>query len=792
MDLWHLQADTPRVPLRASANDWVTLHAGTWPIGPGQSVWVAYTTDPGEPDTVRIASAVWWRNDDANSYWRAEIGPFPDGTLVRYQVWGKSADEEFAGPAASFRIGPKLHLALLWHQHQPLYKDTNQARARGSYPQPWVRLHATRDYYSMAALVAEHPNMHLTINLTPVLLWQIEEYVGRGATDRALELTRIPAESLTPSEQRELLATFFEADWNHQIIPHARYAELFAQQQDGVTPSTHDLRDLQMWFNLAWFGKEFRDGAVVLATGETASVRHFVEQQHGFTVADIEAMLAEQMKIMRAIVPLHRALQDAGQIEIATTPFYHPILPLLIDSDMATIDRPGATWPARFSRPEDARAQLQQAAEHYEHCFGRPPRGMWPAEGAVSQSVVPLFAETRVSWIASDGGVLARSGEWGYRADDPDVLCQPYRVEEGERAIAIFFRDAWLADHIGFHYQRYGDYSAAAREFLSQIKERFARRVTGEDDRVLTVVLDGENAWGAYRDDARPFLHALYGLLEGDAEVRTVTLGEYLTGDAARGVRSHPVPLLTRVYRLATGSWIDEMGSAPGVDLGTWIGEAEENRGWELLREARDDLEAAGATPASAPGAFEALYAAEGSDWFWWFGDDQDSGNDALFDDLFRMHLANTYRARGAAVPERLAEHIVPRSVTWTKAAPVATMQPGDRLIVRTNCPATLTWWLSENGSVGADTESSSDLHEQALAPVGGVMAGLGRHQAVLGPFGRADECVSFVFRCQSPNCDGLDACCRGNEHRVRINAAGAAQRTLPRGASSDTSVKSH
>ena len=503
-------------------------------------------------------------------------------------------------------------------------------------------------------------------------------------------------------------------------------------------------------------------------------------------------MLGEQMKIMRAIVPLHRALQDTGQIEVATTPFHHPILPLLIDSDLATIDRPGATRPARFARPEDARAQLQQAAEHYEHCFGRPPRGMWPAEGAVSQSVVPLFAEARVSWIASDGGVLARSGEWGYRVDDPDVLCQPYRVEEGTHTMAIFFRDSWLANHIGFHYQQYGDYSAAAREFLSQIKERFARRVTGEDDRVLTVVLDGENAWGAYRDDARPFLHALYGLLESDAEVRTVTLGEYLTGNTARGVRPHSVPALNRVYDLATGSWIDELGSAPGVDLGTWIGEEEENRAWEMLREARDDLEAAGATPANAPGAFEALYAAEGSDWFWWFGDDQDSANDALFDDLFRMHLANTYNARGVAVPALLAEHIVPRSVTWTMTAPVATIQPGDRLIVRTNCPTTLSWWLSDIDSVGASMQSSSDLHEQVLAPVGGVMAGLSRYQTTLGPFGDADKCVSFVFRCENAYCDGLDACCRASEYRVHIQAPWAARRTVSRRGSVNTLMNRH
>ena len=656
MNIWHLQPDTPRAPARPSAGEWITLDVGTWPIEPGQSVWVDYAVSPGDE---RRAEGVWRYHEGANSYWRAEIGPFATGDVVRYRVGGRSADGDVAGPAASFRIGPKIHLALLWHQHQPLYKDQSHPTPQGSYRQPWVRLHTTRDYYSMAALVAEHPEVHLTIGITPVLLWQLEDYTERGATDRALELTLTPAETLTPVERQELLATFFDADASNQIFPHPRYAELFARRLDGESLATQDLRDLQMWFNLAWFGREFRHGDVPLATGEVASVRRFVEQARDFTAADVSAMVVEQLKIMRAIVPLHRTLQNAGQIEVATTPFYHPILPLLMDTDHAALDRPGATRPSRFQRPEDAAAQLQLALAHYEHCFGRRPRGMWPAEGAVSQSVVPLFAGAGVSWIATDAGVLARSGRWGYRADEPDVLCRPYRVEEAEHAVAAFFRDPWLADHIGFHYQRYADYAEAAREFVAQIKDRYIGRLRGEADRVLTVVLDGENAWSTYREDARAFLHALYGLLARDAEVQTVTFDEYLRGNPVRGVEAHPLSELERVDGLATGSWIDEAGSAPGVDLGTWIGEPEENRAWELLRRVRDELEASGATPESAPAAFASLYAAEGSDWFWWFGDDQNSGDDSRFDDLFRTHLANVYRALGREVPRWLSPPII-------------------------------------------------------------------------------------------------------------------------------------
>ncbi|HBY95187.1 MAG TPA: hypothetical protein DEP84_14720 [Chloroflexi bacterium] len=402
---------------------------------------------------------------------------------------------------------------------------------------------------------------------------------------------------------------------------------------------------------------------------------------------------------------------------------------------------------------------MRLAVECYRRHFGRLPRGMWPAEGAVSQAVIPLFARHGVQWIATDRGVLARSGRWGYRVNDPDVLCQPYRAEEGEEAVSIFFRDTALSDAIGFHYYAYDDAEQAAQDFLREIKERFAWRVTGDADCVLTVVLDGENAWGAYREDARPFLHALYGLLERDTEVETVTFAEYLEGNPERGIAPHPLHEQTRIYELFTGSWIDELGSAPGVDLGTWIGEEEENRGWELLGQARDVLAQTGATPETAPAAFEALYMAEGSDWFWWFGTDQDSGNDAEFDDLFRLHLTNVYRGLGIVPPTSLDQHIVPRAVIWTFTQQTTWISPGDRLTVLTNCPGVLAWSL--DGGVPQTAE---------LTPAGGVMAGVQRYHLTLGPFLQGAETIRFRFRCTHPGCDCREGLCRlAEEHSVQI-----------------------
>lgn len=695
MQLWHLTADTPRTPRHLNAGERATLRIGASPIGADQTVWVdvrVYSTDGKEWND--HVEAHWCQNENNNSYWEAEIGPFTDADRVFYRVHARHLMDEVQAPPAEFTVGPAIHLALLWHMHQPLYRDLSRTDPKGAYPVPWVRLHSLRDYYSMAALMQEFPAVHLTINLVPSLLWQIEDYTERRATDTALELTLTPAEVLSDDERETVLATFFAADWHHQIYPHARYRALFEQRVRGDHFSLQDLRDLQMWFNLAWFGVEFRTGEVELLDGSRATVKRLVEQGEGFTQADI-AMMTEQYKILRNIVPLYRQLQERGQIEISTTPFSHPILPLLMDTNCATLDKEGTTLPQKFAWPEDAEVQIQLAVDFYTARFGHPPQGMWPAEGAVSQSVVPLFARHGIHWIATAQGVLARSGQWGYQVDNPTVLCQAYRAEDetSGAALSVFFRATEPSDAIGFQYSGSANEQVTAQEFVSRIKTRFAAHVQDPANRVISVILDGENAWGAYRDDGRPFLRALYATLSADPTIRTVTFHEYLEGNPARHVRPHPLSNHPRVYDLFCGSWIDETGSVPGVDLGTWIGEPEENCGWQLLAQTREFLAQTRATPTSNPEAFAALYAAEGSDWFWWFGNDQDSDADANFDDYFRTHLKSIYRLLKQPYPKVLDRHIVPRTVIWSFTRQVVTISAQDTLTVRTNCAGTLRWW---------------------------------------------------------------------------------------------------
>jgi len=292
---------------------------------------------------------------------------------------------------------------------------------------------------------------------------------------------------------------------------------------------------------------------------------------------------------------------------------------------------------------------------------------------------------------------------------------------------------------------------------------------------VLTIVLDGENAWGGYPDDGRPFLHALYSRLASDARLKTVTPSEYILGNPTRGIAPHPVGQLTRVYDLATGSWIDEPGSSPGVDLGTWIGEPEENAAWNLLGLARSAVTRAAADAPAVERAHQSLLAAEGSDWFWWFGSDQESRNDAAFDELFRAHLRGAYHALNLEAPDSLDDFIVAHPVVWTFTHPVSTIRRRDQVSIRTNCPGLLTYRLDD-----------SLERAETLVAVGGVMAGARRFQVTLGPFPAPAQRLAFRFSCRHSGCAHESPCCLSGPQEITFDRT---QRRRPNRSSVDSSV---
>lgn len=519
-----------------------------------------------------------------------------------------------------------LYVNLVWHQHQPLYP---KEPGTNIYKMPWVRLHALKDYVDMAAVVERYPGLRLTFNLTPVLLQQLEDY-RRGATDRYLMLAYRPAGRLSAAEKTAIDKGFFQAsEETFRRMP--AYRALRDKPRDRYTEA--DWRDLQVWFSLAWMDPDD------LARPPFSLL---VKKGRGFSEEQKLELLRQQRSIVASVIPLHRRLQNEGKIEIATTPYYHPILPLVHDSRLAREALPGVELPERFSFPEDAAKQVQWAVETYQRLFGRAPRGMWPAEGAVAQAVAPHFKQAGIRWIASDEGVLATSLRTAVRRQErvvrPDLLYRPYQIQDGP---AIVFRDRKLSDDIGFRYGRM-DGRKAAQDLLRQLKAIAFQRSMPQT-KLVSIILDGENAWEHYPDDGKAFLDELYRGLTTSDWVRTTTPSEFLA-------RNKPQPL----SRLAAGSWIR-------ADFATWIGEAEENRAWDMLLAARQALAAYRrdrGEDARYRQAERTMLAAQGSDWFWWYGTDQDSGRDADFDAGFRDLVADVYRTLGQTVPAAVTGEI--------------------------------------------------------------------------------------------------------------------------------------
>ena len=553
-----------------------------------------------------------------------------------------------------------IALAFLWHQHQPYYPDD----VSGENPMPWVRLHGVKDYYGMALHLLEYPEMRCTINLVPSLLLQLRAYTEHNASDRFLDVSRIPADGLSEDDCLFLLDHFFMANPDHMIRPFPRYAELYQRRAAGRNSARdalrrfqpRDLRDLQVWFNLTWVHP--------LAIEQDDCLRALRDKGRNFTEEDRDALLDKHVEILRRIIPLHKELADSGQVELTTTPYFHPILPLLFDKKLARETMPDVRLP-RYTGgyPEDAAVQVRRAIVEHERHFGHKPRGMWPAEGSVCQTMLPLLGQHGIRWIATDEEILSASTHGQVSRDGkghvrhPEKLYQAYKVREGEAQLGIVFRDHALSDLIGFHYQR-SDPDAAADNFMSCLFG-ISQSVQRDEPALVSVILDGENCWEHYPGGGVAFLRALYQRCTSTPGVQPMKIGDYLE-------RHPPADTLPRLF---AGSWISH-------NFAIWIGHEEDNTAWDALHSTRQYLVRKTEPEALARGkgslanasgsvtlsplqrAWEELYIAEGSDWFWWFGDDHSSAQDALFDYLFRKHLQNVYILLGDPPPPELGRPI--------------------------------------------------------------------------------------------------------------------------------------
>jgi alpha-amylase/alpha-mannosidase (GH57 family) len=542
---------------------------------------------------------------------------------------------------------PVLRVVVLWHQHQPYYKDL----VTGEYRLPWVRLHALKDYYGMVKLLEEFPLVHQTFNLVPSLITQIQDYAAGTAHDPLLRVAARSASDLTPEERRFALQYLFQANPEHLIGRYPRYAELWNRYQSaGSSPEqadkyfqAQDFTDLQVLSQIAWFDEFF------LAEPEIAEL---VRKGRGFSLEDQTFVIESQRELISKVLPAHADAARQGRIEISTSPFYHPILPLICDTNAGGTSTLGLPLPQnRFRHPEDAHEQLQRGLDLHEKVFGIRPRGVWPSEGSVSEEVIKITADLGVSWLATDEGVLSRTTGMSFMRDGqgrlPDVSAEKLytvnRYENGPTGMHLIFRDHAISDLIGFVYSGMPP-KEAAEHLMRNIKDSAQPVLSSGRDAMVAIILDGENAWEYYPESGREFLRRFYDALQKDDSLEAVTVSEAIERERNPNI----------LHSLVPGSWIH-------ANFNVWIGAPEDNKSWDYLYHARNFYTHASlhVSEEQRKLALEELLIAEGSDWNWWYGPEHHSANDREFDELYRKHLSNVYQALGATPPDHLAQSIM-------------------------------------------------------------------------------------------------------------------------------------
>ena len=546
-----------------------------------------------------------------------------------------------------------VKLAILWHMHQPNYREPGSDRM----VMPWVRLHALKDYLDMPLTAAGHENVKVTFNLVPSLLDQIELYL-QGGTDHHLELSRLSAEQLDQSQRLEIITTFFSANPTTMIRPHKRYWELYRKARDNATEkvlpalfTAVEMRDLQVWSNLAWIDPMFH---------EEEPIRSLLAKAINFTEDEKNQLLSWQLECMKRIVPTYRRLLEEGKIDISFTPYYHPILPLLCDTNAALEATPKIKLPKRrFSHPEDAIAQIEMSQQKYRDLFGVEMKGMWPSEGSVSEEVARIMISLGVKWAATDEEVLYNSlKKSGQKTDGIQI----HMVYEHGPGLKFLFRDHLLSDRIGFVYSGM-DARKAVDDFTRHIKNVGSLLNDELDDAVIAVILDGENAWEYFPDDGTEFLNLLYEKLGTDPLIDMVTVSEAVEKVNARPLKS-----------LFAGSWINH-------NFRIWIGHPEDNAAWDLLSNARDQLvafekENPNFDRSIIEKAWRQIYIAEGSDWCWWYGDEHRGSHNEEFDRAFRRHLIAVYEMLQLDVPFDLLNPIYHSELAVTAIVPDELVTP--------------------------------------------------------------------------------------------------------------------
>jgi alpha-amylase/alpha-mannosidase (GH57 family) len=523
-----------------------------------------------------------------------------------------------------------LRIALLWHQHQPYYRKGNH------FILPWVRLHAAKDYWDLPALAEQFPSLKQTINIVPSLLVQLDEYIRYGITDLIQELTLINAYDLSRFQKTEILRLFFLCNYTTMIAPYARYNELYSyavhNQQEAVESFTsQDWLDIQTWYNLTWIGELYKSN--------NSELQSFFEKTH-FSEDDKLAVLAYHKHIISLIIPLMQKAVKENRLELSVTPFYHPIIPLLIDSKSALENLPNIHLPVLAPQSmKDAQVQIERALAYCKDRLSIVPNGMWPSEGSISNESLSVFEQYNVKWIATDEKILFQSPGHHHQLDK----YFPRKIGN----LTCFFRDHALSDAIGFEYSSW-EAQKASDDFINRLKQIRLDLIQhyGEQSlqyAVVPIILDGENCWEYYQHNGLPFLRSLFHGLISNPELHTITMSEGIQGSE----------FLEPLSSIKAGSWIHG-------NFSIWIGHPQDNAAWEMIAKARERLFSCALNQKSPEWqkAYNHLLISEGSDWFWWYGDDHISANQSEFDELFRWNIEQIYLLIGHHIPDEVRQPI--------------------------------------------------------------------------------------------------------------------------------------
>ncbi|HEY0905731.1 MAG TPA: glycoside hydrolase family 57 protein [Methylophilus sp.] len=547
----------------------------------------------------------------------------------------------------------KLLLNLYWHMHQPDYRDL----VTGEYVLPWTYLHALKDYSDMVYHLEQQPAARVTFNFVPILLEQLQDYAQQAETaewrDPLLRLlSTADLDHISEADCQLIIDSCFKAHHEKMLSPFPHYQRLLQLYQlvEPVMQGSHFhylsaqyKADLLVWYHLAWTGEGLRR--------QSKTIQSLMQKGLFFTMDDRLALLQVIRDTLGGIIPRYKALLDKGQIEVSTTPYHHPILPLLIDLKSTRDAMPEAPLPQAAVYADGytrAVAHVQAAQSYHQTVFGQTATGMWPAEGGVSHAALSLLAEQGVAWAATGQAVLANSlkqNESEPATDSMDYLYQPYRVTNGQQDILCFFRDDQLSDKIGFEYSKQYA-SEAVRDFVRTLEG--IHQTSTLETPVVSVILDGENAWEYYPYNGYYFLQELYQALTHHPDICMTTFSDILQRQ-----QDGQFPVPTLLPDICAGSWVYGTFS-------TWIGEPAKNRAWDLLCTAKlqYDLHIHHLPPGQQAKCQQQLAVCEGSDWFWWFGDYNSAQSVQSFDQLYRRNLTNLYQLLGLAVPESLSQPI--------------------------------------------------------------------------------------------------------------------------------------